>query len=228
MAAPYVPYDGPIVTRSAAKAADDVFYFTGRPCSRGHLALRYASSCECRACHAVNNSAWVSSHREVRRADDRKRYASNPEKYRAKSKTPRAKAYGARWYREHRDRVLEQTSARVAANPELKRAQRQRYYLAHPERFKENSRNNYARRKGAAGYHSQEQIRELIKKQRYRCANAVCRKNILDSYHEDHIVPLVLGGTNFISNIQLLCPACNLSKGRKDPIEWARRQGLLV
>lgn len=34
--------------------------------------------------------------------------------------------------------------------------------------------------------------------------------------HYDHMVPLFYGGINDVSNIQLLCSACNLKKGRKD------------
>ena len=33
--------------------------------------------------------------------------------------------------------------------------------------------------------------------------------------HYDHIVPLDQGGINDVSNIQLLCEKCNLTKGTK-------------
>ncbi|QEM09082.1 HNH endonuclease [Mucilaginibacter rubeus] len=36
--------------------------------------------------------------------------------------------------------------------------------------------------------------------------------------HYDHMVPLAQGGINDVSNIQLLCSSCNLSKGKKDII----------
>jgi 5-methylcytosine-specific restriction endonuclease McrA len=40
--------------------------------------------------------------------------------------------------------------------------------------------------------------------------------------------PIVaLGGTNDISNIQLLCPKCNLSKHKKHPQEYAKEHGML-
>ena len=48
-----------------------------------------------------------------------------------------------------------------------------------------------------------------------------CNKDLtglvaIQSYkHFDHIVPLAQGGINDVTNIQLLCAACNLSKGRK-------------
>lgn len=38
----------------------------------------------------------------------------------------------------------------------------------------------------------------------------------LNKKHFDHMVPLFLGGINDVSNIQLLCSACNLKKGGTD------------
>ena len=33
--------------------------------------------------------------------------------------------------------------------------------------------------------------------------------------HIDHVIPLAEGGTNALSNLQLLCAKCNLAKGKK-------------
>ena len=48
---------------------------------------------------------------------------------------------------------------------------------------------------------------------------AECQTNIVDELsddgHFDHIVPLYHGGTNDLSNFQLLCAQCNLSKNKK-------------
>ena len=44
----------------------------------------------------------------------------------------------------------------------------------------------------------------------------------------DHIINHKAGGTDDLSNLQWLCAPCNLSKGAKDPIDFARERGLLV
>lgn len=55
----------------------------------------------------------------------------------------------------------------------------------------------------------------------------ICKKSLDRGCHLDHIVPLVKGGTHSDSNIQLLCPACNYSKGAKDPHIYAQELGML-
>jgi 5-methylcytosine-specific restriction endonuclease McrA len=39
--------------------------------------------------------------------------------------------------------------------------------------------------------------------------------------HSDHIMPLALGGEHSVENLLPLCADCNLSKGARDPWEWA-------
>jgi hypothetical protein len=39
--------------------------------------------------------------------------------------------------------------------------------------------------------------------------------SIASTEHYDHIIPLVEGGINDVTNLQLLCSACNLKKGRR-------------
>ena len=79
----------------------------------------------------------------------------------------------------------------------------------------------------AKQYANHEQLQALMEKQKGRCA--VCRANLKKiGYHKDHIVPLVLGGTNWIQNIQFLCPTCNLTKNRKHPVEFMQERGFLL
>lgn len=44
----------------------------------------------------------------------------------------------------------------------------------------------------------------------------------------DHIKPLARGGAHLPSNLQVLCPNCNLRERARDPIDHARRNGMLL
>jgi 5-methylcytosine-specific restriction endonuclease McrA len=62
--------------------------------------------------------------------------------------------------------------------------------------------------------------------QKWLCA--VCRCGVKDGYHVDHIVPLAKGGQHIASNIQILCPTCNVRKSAKDPIDFMQSRGFLL
>ncbi len=78
----------------------------------------------------------------------------------------------------------------------------------------------------AEGSFTTGQIAELHKKQQGRCA--WCAKKLGEKFHRDHRIPLSKGGSNRITNIELLCPTCNVRKQAQDPIEWARKNGKLL
>ncbi len=44
-----------------------------------------------------------------------------------------------------------------------------------------------------------------------------CKKKVeYNNFHADHIIPHIRGGKTTIENGQVLCSACNLSKGAKE------------
>lgn len=69
----------------------------------------------------------------------------------------------------------------------------------------------YARLKGAKGNHSIFQWLELKKKYNHMC---LCCKLFEPKVKltQDHIVPITLGGSDYIENIQPLCMRCNSIK----------------
>jgi len=83
-----------------------------------------------------------------------------------------------------------------------------------------------ARKRNAVGRFTAEQISSLFAKQRGRCAS--CKDKLSNRFHRDHRMPLVLGGSNEIENIELLCSDCNLKKGCKHPDAWANQNGRLL
>lgn len=69
----------------------------------------------------------------------------------------------------------------------------------------------YHRLKANGGSHTTEQWLRVLVQQGYRCA--CCQQ--VKPLTKDHIIPVALGGSDNISNIQALCQSCNASKGTK-------------
>lgn len=116
---------------------------------------------------------------------------------------------------------------KLAADPE-----RKANYLRRRREWKRRNRARLAgyqreriNKRGAHG-HVAAGIRDrLYKRQSGRCAICVGR---LKKSHVDHIEPLALGGAHTEANLQLLCPPCNLRKGAKPPLLYARELGKLL
>lgn len=129
-----------------------------------------------------------------------------------------------------------------AANPEKDRENSIRWREKNPARKEEYQRLYQASAHGRAvkakiqrkrkhrlralGSYSDQDIAEILKAQRHRCAG--CRTKLDDRATIDHIIPIALGGTNARKNLQMLCVSCNSSKQAKPPETWYRQQGFLV
>lgn len=84
-----------------------------------------------------------------------------------------------------------------------------------------------ARRKGRKlGRLPRGTIQRIGDSQKWKCA--VCAAGIKRKYHVDHITPLARGGEHEPTNIQLLCPTCNVRKSAKDPIQFMQERGFLL
>lgn len=131
-----------------------------------------------------------------------------------------------RWYNANREYALEKARQDRINHPEVFAQRWQNWYRT--ENGKEHSRlrvrSRKARKKGAQGNYTHADIAMMYKRQKGKCY--YCKAK-LDTYHIEHIIPIVRGGTNDPSNIVLSCPPCNLSKGSKLPHEWAQGGRLL-
>ena len=85
-----------------------------------------------------------------------------------------------------------------------------------PELNQENKRIHRARKVGNGGRHTQNQWLELCAKFEFRC---VCCFRIT-YLTRDHVIPLLMGGTDNIENIQPLCRSCNSRKGARNCIDY--------
>jgi 5-methylcytosine-specific restriction endonuclease McrA len=97
------------------------------------------------------------------------------------------------------------------------------YRKRNPEKVREFCARRKGRKLGRLPRGTVKRIGEL---QRWKCG--CCRVNIRDKYHVDHIVSLKAGGAHAPTNLQLLCPTCNVKKSAKDPIDFMRERGFLL
>ena len=79
------------------------------------------------------------------------------------------------------------------------------------------SRIRRAREMEVEGTFTESDVRELFIAQDGEC---ICSADLTKGFHVDHVHPLSKGGSNWPSNLQLLCPKCNLSKGARTMEEW--------
>jgi 5-methylcytosine-specific restriction endonuclease McrA len=73
-----------------------------------------------------------------------------------------------------------------------------------------------AKKYGNGGRHSEKEWLELLD----ICNNCCVACGATENLSKDHIIPLTLGGSDDISNIQPLCRSCNSSKNRWKAIDY--------
>jgi 5-methylcytosine-specific restriction endonuclease McrA len=207
-------------------------YFTGQPCKRGHLCDRFTSSRACVEClrasvgeWRINNAEHLVNYRKNYFSDNReaiseKRKASRP------ARRDRLNAVTRKWRAENLDRVLKYSRDYYNTN----KAEMAEY---HSEWCKNNAlkcRLYVAKRRAQEfGSFSEEDIQEIMKQQRGKCAfYKICGNSLKKKYDIDHIVAISNGGSSFRSNLQLLCQSCNRSKSNKDPIVFSQQRGMLL
>lgn len=205
--------------RRKAKQAGDTYYFTGLPCIAGHVAKRLTSTGQCVVCVKASkperDRAYRKAHKDKIRQMQRAWNAANPER--------RAATLQRYWQKAEAKATNRLASARIRArNP--KRIME--WKRANPEAAKALWNKRRAQKSGSNGTHTRAQLKALFALQKSKCA--MCKCLLQRNYHVDHIMPLSKGGSNHIRNIQLLCAPCNLSKGAKHPVDWARERGLLL
>lgn len=71
------PSDKPVISWAEAKARDLKRYFTGKPCSHGHVAERRTGNRNCIACVQLRDTVRYDANREDKKAQHRAWYAAN-------------------------------------------------------------------------------------------------------------------------------------------------------
>jgi 5-methylcytosine-specific restriction endonuclease McrA len=186
-------------------------------------ALRYAKSPKGCATQNAYRKRRRADHPEDVRAEDRARYARDNVRLKARVKArreydpEREKLDRKAEYDRNKNKAKADAKAWREANPEHAAATKRAYRDANRERVLVAERAKNARRKGAPGHFTAEDIRRIFVAQDgrcYYCAEPLTRQ------HVEHKTPIVRGGSNDPSNLAVACPGCNLRKGQMTEAEF--------
>lgn len=188
-----------MISRTAARAAGLLRYFTGEPCKHGHVAERFVGNRQCVECGRADNHRFYAANQDAQRARCRENARANKDKIRAQRIT----------------------------NPDVWRRACAKWAKKHPEKRRAVNNRRRALKYASGENYRASDIADILKRQRGKCAYcAIELKRTVR--HIDHIMPLAGGGGNGRRNLQLLCQSCNHSKGARDPIVFAQSLGRLL
>lgn len=180
-------------TRAEAKSTGSKYYFTGKPCKNGHIAIREAKG----SCVECRKKEWESSNK----------------KRKEKPKTEAAKAAARRYYERNREAVI----ARAAARPaEEKRRLRKEWHERNPDlRNAQTSLRKRRHREATPPWITLEQKKQM--RGLYLEAQGFT-KITGERYVVDHIVPLLseeVCGLHVPWNLRVITQEENLKKSNK-------------
>lgn len=227
-------------------------YYTEKPCSKNHTLERYVATGQCVQCMLLKNKnrkrdkektketnkRWRKNRSEQSAALDNEKMrqwrVKNKDrvfKWREDNKEYRSE-YGREYKKKNPDKVKKHKSDTYFRSMGKYLLDAKKWAKDNPEKIKASRTNQKAKRRLAVGSHTAKEISNLMIRQGGKCVECKCCISIKPSgeekiAHLDHIIPISIGGSNFIKNLQYLCITCNLRKGALDPFEWARRNNRL-
>jgi hypothetical protein len=165
-----------------------------KECMRSYTKKHYQDNKEE---YKERHSQYQKDNRESARARVRKWYWKNIE---------RARELARQYHQNNRDVNLEKNRQWWKKNA----GRRQEYYKEHKERWVAYDNNRRAKKNG--GKISAAEWRAIKEKHGNKCIVPGCDRTDITM---DHVIPLALGGTHTVDNVQPLCLFHNLSKGTK-------------
>lgn len=186
--------------------------------------------------YKASNPELLREQRKAYRERNRATLIEKAAKYRAENKEALSESSRER-YRRNIEKISEYFKARrqlkaeydkayVRENKERIAARAAEYKRKNPDKVRRHAHKRRARALEAEGVYSADDVQKILGLQRGMCA--YCRVKVGKQYHVDHIKPLSRGGSNWPENLQILCPGCNVRKWAHDPLDFARKQGMLL
>lgn len=188
-----------LISRAEARALGLKRYFTGKSCKHGHLCERQVSTGTCIKCANIRTCKY--------------------------QKTTLKKNYKKSYYLKNKAEIRKKVSAHYESNKERIRAAVSEWKRNNPKKVLAMIHTRRSRKAGG-GRHTLKDVLCILEAQKGKCA--VCRCFVGKKYQIDHIMPISKGGSNFPSNLQVVCGSCNMRKSSKDPIDFMREVGRLL
>lgn len=145
---------------------------------------------------------WQKDNREYRQIYDREYVAAHRERHNEncradyRRRRDQCLAVGKRWRDANRDRMKQLVRSWAVANQDRRTESQRR------------------RRAWKAGVETDNHTRaDVLAHWGHICW--ICKNELPANWHEDHAVPLCLGGSDLLENCRPACAGCNLKKGRK-------------
>lgn len=203
-----------IISREDAIKENQKYYFTGTPCTKGHVSKRIVSSWRCHQCHL-----------DMTR---RKRIEKGciPWSKTEEEKKARRRATLKKYWETHKELIKQRASERHLIDPSRRKQIVKKWDQKNKEYRALNEQNRRARKLKNGGTLSNGLKSRLFELQKGKCA--CCGEPLGNDYHMDHIMPIARGGSNEDWNIQLLRRDCNISKNAKHPIDFMQSRGFLL
>ena len=215
-----------VIRRKDALSLGLAEYFTGKPCSRGHIAPRQTANGTCVECRRENKRKAWAEQSDAMREKSRANYHRNKEKYAEKNRQRAAK-----WRTDNRERFLEQMRRFSRKNSKTQVAKAATWAADNPAKMREF--------RAAWKIANKDKVNATDAKRRAMLLNAMPKwltvpqraaiadvyrsarhltKATGEQYHVDHIVPLVgrgVCGLHVPWNLRAIRAAENYSKSNK-------------
>ena len=225
-----------IITRAEAIKKGQKWFYTGVPCTNGHIDKRSVSRWACYQCTRDYKKQRLATNGDKIREQKRASYYRNFESISAKAKEKYPEIREARkkylkdYYAKNRDKRIQVAKEYFAENKEKVYEYKSRWNKTEVGIINRKKAKANRRALESNGKIKAKELKTLLDTSNGKCywCNCNINKENSSSFHFDHYVPLAKGGMNLIENIVISCPSCNMSKKAKDPIQYANEQGRLL